>query len=213
MPPEVIAKKIQDALASSEKVREGLADAEALPFMDWGIAYAEVLGARLAAPGKPELNEEQIGEVAYGLTRLMTRLTWLVTYRDKKDADWLTQTFQMVNKLSGELLGEGAPVFSDAEIAAWLAEHSQRTNGELLQAFMVRFAPPEMASAAPEPGSEPGPEPGPEPEVSEVPVDTSPSESAAIPPLSNFVFGAKLPGRSEPDNDTKSPPRRGATDD
>jgi hypothetical protein len=192
MPPENAgdrwSKHIQDVLATNEKVREGLTDDEALPLMDWGIQYAGVLAARLAAPDSPEPDEEQVNNVAYSLTRLMTRLNWLVTYRDKKDAAWLTQTFQMVNKLSRELLSDDAPVFSEAEIAAWIADHHNHTNGELIQNLMARLIPSATASPESESPGEPAPEPPPS-------------------PLSDWVFGARLPGRRETDvTDTKSDP-------
>jgi hypothetical protein len=151
MPPEQWAKQIQDAIASSTKVREGLSDDDALPLMDWGIAYANALAARLSAPDAPEPTGEQVGNTAYSLTRLMTRITWLVTYRTKKDARWLTQTFQMVNKLSQELLGSDAPVFSDEEIAAWIADHPNHTDGDLIRNLMARLSPPTAAVPPPEP--------------------------------------------------------------
>jgi hypothetical protein len=192
MPPENAvdrwSKHIQDVLATNEKVREGLTDDEALPLMDWGIQYAGVLAARLTVLDRPEPDEEQVNNVAYSLTRLMTRLNWLVTYRDKKDAAWLTQTFQMVNKLSQELLSDDAPVFSEEEIAAWIAGHHNHTNGELIQNFMARLIPSAMVAPESEPPVEPTPEPPAAP-----PPESPPS------PLSNWVFGARLPGRSETD--------------
>jgi hypothetical protein len=181
MPPEELSKQIQDTLVTNEKVREGLASDDALPFMDWGSAYADVLAERLAAPETPEPSEEQVNETAYALARLMMRINWLVTYLNQKDAAWLTQTFQMVNKLSRDLLGEAAPIFADDEIAAWLAEHRARTDRDLLQDFMARLSPP----APPMPENPPAGVEPPEPE--------SPTS-----PLSDWVFGVPLPGRSDP---------------
>jgi hypothetical protein len=189
MPPEELSKQIQDTLVTNEKVREGLDVDDALPFMDWGSAYADVLAERLAAPETPEPNEEQVNETAYALARLMMRINWLVTYRDKKDAAWLTQTFQMVNKLSRDLLGDAAPVFADDEIAAWLAEHSAHTNRYLLQNFMARLSPPALAA----PDVEPPSSPPDSPTAEETPLEP---ESPARP-LSNWVFGAPSPGRSD----------------
>lgn len=196
------AKLIQDAVGSNTKVREGLTDDEAMPLMDWGNAYANVLAVRLIAPGNPEPNEDQVNEVAYSLIRLMTRMTWLVTYRDKKEADWLTQTFQMINKLSQELPGANTPVFSDEEIAAWLADHPNHSNGELIKGLMVRLTPPEIA-APPEPTLPAAP-------LSESALpDAAPAEPtppAAASPLSNWVFGTSLPGRSKTDKPEPSLP-------
>jgi hypothetical protein len=188
MPSEELSKQIQDTLVTNEKVREGLASDDALPFMDWGSAYADVLAEHLAAPETPEPNEEQVNETAYALARLMMRINWLVTYRKQKDAAWLTQTFQMVNKLSRDLLGEAAPVFTDEEIAVWLAEHSARTDRDLLQDLMARLSPP--APVVPD---------NPPAEV-EPPQPESPSG-----PLSDWVFGAPLPGRSDPGASSHEP--------
>jgi hypothetical protein len=183
-PAERWSRQIQDALADSAKVREGLRDEEALPFIDWGVAMAEYLGRRLVAPGAPEPTEEQVGNVAYALTRLMTRMNWLVTYRDKKDSAWLTKTFQMVNMLSQELHGDDAPTFTDEEIAAWIADHPNHTNGELLRGLVARLTPSALG-AAPEP-----------------------SEAPPVPPapLSDSVFGPAT-------HETDMPSQAGDTND
>ena len=183
-PAERWSRQIQDALADSAKVREGLRDEEALPFIDWGVAMADYLGRRLAAPGAPEPAEEQVSDMAYALTRLMARMNWLVTYRDKKDSAWLTKTFQMVNMLSRELHGDGAPVFSDEEIAAWIADQPNHTNGELLQGLVARLTPSALGAA---------------PQSSEAP----PAHPA---PLSDSVFGAASP-------ETDMPSQAGDTND
>ncbi|RPI93905.1 MAG: hypothetical protein EHM39_12560 [Chloroflexi bacterium] len=153
---EDIAKRLQETFASNEKVREGLTDAEALTLLDWGIAYATALAARLAAnPPTAQMTEEQIGEVGYTLTRLMTRMNWLVTYRTRKDAAWLVQTFQQVNKLSQELLGEQAPVISSEQIQGWLDYEIQRTNDALIQNLTAQLSPPEIAPPASPEGGQP----------------------------------------------------------
>ncbi len=151
---EDISKRLQETFASNEKVREGLTDAEAMTLLDWGIDYAKALAARLAGnPQTSQMTEEQIGEVGYTLTRLMTRMNWLVTYRTRKDAAWLVQTFQQVNKFSQDLLGEQAPVISSEQIAGWLDYEIQRTNDALIQNLIARLSPPEMGTpATPESG-------------------------------------------------------------
>ena len=155
-----------ESLADTAQIREGLHDEEALPLIEWGTRYAHLLAARLDAPDAPVADEEQVKMTAYTLVRLMTRLTWLVTYRHKKDAAWLTQTFQMVNKLSRDLLGSDAPVFPDEAISAWLAEHSSRTNGDLLQHLMTQMTPPALIPPAPELVPEPPPDTTPTPDSS-----------------------------------------------
>ena len=146
---ERAARLMQDTIVSSEKVRDGLRDDEAIPFVEWGLARARQLAARLAAADQSAADDEQIADQGYALARLMTRLNWLVTYRHKKDAAWLTRTFQMVNQLSRELYGEEAPTFSDEEIAAWLAGHSTRSNADLLRDLIARLTPPASESPAP----------------------------------------------------------------
>jgi hypothetical protein len=151
--PNRWTRQIQDVIADTSAVREGLHDDEATPLIDWGAVQAEHIGARLVEPDTPEPDEEQVGEIGYTLVRLMTRITWLVTYRHKKDAAWLTKTFQMVNKLNADLHGPDAPTLSDDAIAAWIADHPNHTNGELVQDLIARLTP--AAPVATEPESPP----------------------------------------------------------
>lgn len=146
---ERVTRLIEDAILSSEKVRDGLRDDEAIPFVEWGLTRARHLAARLAGTTGAPPDEEQVADKGYTLSRLMTRLNWLVTYRFKKDAAWLTRTFQMINQLSRELYGDDAPVFSDQEIAAWLAGHASQSNAELLSGLMARLTPERPPDAAP----------------------------------------------------------------
>ena len=141
-------------------------------------ALAGLLAAVSGAWFKYSLVTRAAYNQGYALARLMTRLNWLVTYRHKKDAAWLTRTFQMVNQLSREVYGDEAPTFSDEEIAAWLAGHGTRSNADLLSDLIARLtlpAPPGSApSAPPLPGRPPAASPPPEP-------DSSPP--APVPPL------------------------------
>lgn len=140
-------QKLREAVVSTSAVREGLPDDDAIPFIEWGSAHADVVARRLAAPGSPPPSEEQVAGMAYTLTRLLTRLNWLVTYRSKKDAAWLARTFAMVNQLSRELHGDEAPTLSDEEIAAWIADQPNRTDRELLQQLVARLTPAAMSSS------------------------------------------------------------------
>lgn len=147
------AKQIQEAIASTSAVREGLHDDEATPLIEWGIAHSEHLGRRMAAPGATAPTPEQVDSTAFALVRLMTRITWLVVYRNKKDAAWLTRTFAALNQASRELYGEDAPVLSDEEIAAWIAEHPAHSNAELVQGLIARFTPASMNVSPTSPAS------------------------------------------------------------
>ncbi len=158
-PSDCWGQRIQDAIATNSKIRDGLHDAEAIPLVEWGNTYAAHLGTRLAAPDTPPPDQEQVDNAAYALARLLTRINWLVSYRRKKDAAWLSRTFQTVNDLSRELLGDDAPMFSDEEIAAWIAAHETHADAELIQGLIARLAPsaPEFAAG---PGAEDTPPPG-----------------------------------------------------
>ena len=186
--PNPWTKQISDTLADADAVREGLHDDEALPLVDWGTAQAQALGARMAAPETPSPTPEQAAETGYALVRLMTRITWVVTYRHKKDAAWLTRTFHKINDLSRELHGPDAPTLSEDEIAAWIADHAAHTNGELVQSLIARLTP--GASSAPDASGDPGipGDPGQPGETSE---PTAPSTFTHAP--------GPLPGRGDND--------------
>jgi hypothetical protein len=177
---ERVTRLIEDAILSSEKVRDGLRDDEAIPLVEWGLARARHLAARLATPAQDAPDEEQIADKGYALTRLMTRINWLVTYRFKKDAAWLTRTFQMINQLSRELYGDEAPVFSDQEITTWLAEHASRSNAEMLTDLLTRLTPEQRPSETPPPTP---PLPG-------RPSSGSPASPSSPSPLSGDEYGS-----------------------
>lgn len=184
-PADPWVTKILETIADSAPIREGLHDDEALPLIDWGTQCASHLGQRLTAPGTPA--PEQVDNTAYNLTRLMTRINWLATYRTKKDAGWLTRTFQMINQLARELFGDGAPVMTDEEIAAWLADNARLTNGEVVQSLIARFSPPGLAGSPETP-----------------PPDQAPVLPGREAPESPASQGPVLPGRAAPP-ETPSP--------
>jgi hypothetical protein len=144
---ELWAKQIKDQIADSSKVREGLNDDEAIPLIDWGNQQANKLAETMA--NTPDPTTEAVDIKGYDLVRLMTRITWLATYRHKKDALWLTQTFKTINQINQALHGPNASAFSDDEINTWLATHSQYSNSELIQNLMTRLTPPTTDPAVP----------------------------------------------------------------
>ncbi|NLE50439.1 MAG: hypothetical protein GX613_03455 [Chloroflexi bacterium] len=193
-------KQIQDALAGHSGMREGLTDDEALPLVNWGAEQAGTVAQHLAEGDAPPPDNEQIANVAYTLGRFLTRLTWVVTYRAKKDGAWLTRTFAKINALSQELFGPDAPTLSDEEIAAWIAEQPNRSNGELLNDLIARFTPggasapvgdaPADESPTPDapadkpPANDP---PADEQGASHEPPGETPAEPASSPDESNFA--------------------------
>ncbi len=150
-------KQIQDALAGNSGLREGLTDDEALPLVNWGAEQARTVAQRLAQAGEVAPDSEQIDNSAYTLGRLMARINWVVTYRNKKDAAWLTRTFAKINQLSREVFGPDAPVLSDDEIAAWIADHPNHSNAELLHELIARLTPKGAASPEAPPAAPPSP--------------------------------------------------------
>lgn len=185
MSPQPWVTKILETIADSSPIREGLKDDEAQPLIDWGTKCADHLGQRLAAPGTPA--PEQVESTAYNLTRLMTRINWMATYRHKKDAVWLTRTFQMINQLSRELFGDDAPVMTAEQITAWLADHARLTNAEVVQNLIARFSPPAMAAPSAPPGVIPAPA---------LPGRDAPESAPPAAPGMNQ--GSALPGRDAP---------------
>lgn len=151
-----LTKQIQDAIADSN-VREGLNDDEAMPLMDWGIQQAEHIGSRLAASTTPPPDATQVSELGFSLARLMTRVTWLVVYRKKKDSAWLTRTFQTINDLNRQLHGADAPVFSDEEIAAWIAAEAPGSNGDQVKALIDHLTPADQKPPEQTTDSQPAP--------------------------------------------------------
>ncbi|MBI5960678.1 MAG: hypothetical protein HY866_18210 [Chloroflexi bacterium] len=198
MPPDAErwTKQIQETIADTSAVREGLTDEDAIPLIDWGIACAQFLGQQISATAP---TEEQVGALGYALTRLMTRLTWLVTYRHKKDAVWLTRTFQMVNQLGKELYGDGAPVVPDEEIAAWIAGHAAQSDSDLLRGLISRLTPPALATP-------------PTAADSAAPATPTTSAQPAPKPLTADLFPITPPAPTEPvDSQSHTPP--GGNDD
>jgi len=199
-PLERWTKQIQDAIAENSALREGLQDDEALPLIDWGAQQAEQLGARMSAPDAPEPDEEQVANTAYSLVRLMTRVTWLAVYRHKKDATWLTRTFQTINQLSRELYGPQAPVFSDEAIAAWIAGHAQHSNGDLVRGLTAYLSPPQPGGEGERPTPAPA-QPASLPEWKAGPPAEPPTPPGSVPgrethpPIDPFARPALPPGR------------------
>ncbi len=150
------AQRMQDTIATNSKVREGLRDEAAISLVDWGATYAEQIAARMAHPDSTPPDAEQIENTGYTLSRLLTRLNWLVTYRRKKDAVWLARTFDAVNQLNRELYGEAAPTFGPEAIHAWINQEDNRSEAEQIAALLAQLTPPAAPSGpTPPPPSQP----------------------------------------------------------
>jgi len=73
---ERAAQLMQDTIVSSEKVRDGLRDEEAVPFVEWGLARARQLAARLATAG--QLARHFGASKVVGLAGSAEKSRWLV---------------------------------------------------------------------------------------------------------------------------------------
>lgn len=201
-------RQIQDTLAGNSGMREGLLDDEALPLVNWGAEQAETVAQRLAQESASPPDAEQVALAAHNLGRLLTRITWVVTYRAKKDAAWLTRTFAKINALSQEVFGPDAPTLSDEEIAAWIAEQPGKSNGELILDLLARLTPAGAAPATAESPEAPATLSGETPEAAESPETpiepSSETSDAAEPPIDPLTTG--------PDEPTGSPPTEGFED-
>ncbi len=185
-------------IASDSGIREGLHDEDAIPLMDWGRAQAKRVAARLEST-MPDADAEAAGDEAGALIRLMTTISRAAVHRHAQGDEWLAKVFSRLNKTSQRVYGEDAPVMSDEEIAAWIAGHAARSDGDVLRDLMARFSPPEAgtpASTTPEPA---------EPE--------SPPQEQVQPPASplsavlDSLLGAKPDSASEPDPPDSLPGR------
>ncbi len=142
------ARLLQDALATDSAIREGLQDADAIPFMEWGRAQAERVAARWAAQGLAP-SEEQLDEAAAALLELMTNVNWVVRYRHKKGTAWLVNMLRSLNALSRELFGQNAPVLGEETIAAWVRKDVPGRDGEALRALLAHLTPAQKPPTAP----------------------------------------------------------------
>lgn len=199
---------IQDVVASDSSIREGLQDDDAIPLMDWGHAQAQQLAARMVTQA-PAIDEEAADAEAHVLVKLMTTISRAVVHRHAQGDDWLVKVFNRLNKTSQRVHGDDAPVMSDEAIAAWIATHKDRSNGELLRDLLARFSPPESGATPPD-----------VPAAPETTPDTPPDQPPSAPapggtPLSSAVhlpgwLASRLPGRvPSPDTtraDDEAPP-------
>lgn len=200
---------IQDVIASDSSIREGLQDDDAIPLMEWGRTQAQQLAARMVTQA-PTIDEEAAGAEAHALVKLMTTISRAVVHRHAQGDDWLVKVFNRLNKTSQRVYGDNAPVMSDEAIAAWIATHKDRTNGDLLRDLLARFSPPASGATPPDVPTAPA-----------VP-DTTPDQPPPAPapggtPLSSAVhlpdwLASRLPGRApstgttRADDETLPPP-------
>lgn len=202
--PESVAHwtaHIQDVVASDSSIREGLQDDDAIPLMDWGRAQAQQLAARMVTQ-TPTIDEEIADAEAHALVKLMTTISRAVVHRHAQGDDWLVKVFNRLNKTSQRVYGDNAPVMSDEAIAAWIATHKDRSNGELLRDLLARFSPPESGATPPDVPAAPA---VPDPAQTTTP-DTPPDQPPSAPapggtPLSSAVhlpdwLASRLPGRA-----------------
>lgn len=136
------AARLRDALLDNSALRDGLADDEAQPLIDWGLQLADRLAAEMKSlpSDQHEARYEQFYEM---LPKLLTRITWVTLHRAKKGADWTANMLRQINDLNRILHGADAPQLSAESIAAYAERGDQLSNGELVKELIAHLTPSE----------------------------------------------------------------------
>ena len=138
--PNEWGKRLQDAILDNSKIRDGLHDDEAQPLIDWGLDIAKQVTLPLA--DMPTDEAEIRYEELYGaLPRLMTRLTWVAVYREKKGDDWTIKTIHQLNEMNQILHGTDAPQISEGAMKGYANQLDGLSKGDLVKALMETLTP------------------------------------------------------------------------
>ena len=134
------AEKLRDAILSNSAIREGIHDDAAQPLIDWGLQLAEAVTAGLTA--MPDNIATMRYEALYeALPKLLTRITWVVVYREKKGADWTARTLNQLNELNQALHGADAPQLDEARITQLANRQDGLEPGALISALIATLSP------------------------------------------------------------------------
>lgn len=136
--PNTWGRKLQDAILDNAALRDGLTDTEAQPLVDWGLQRAVVVTAPLDDHPLPD---ERYEELYSALPKLMTRISWLAIYREKKGEAWSVKTINQINELNTTLYGADAPTINPIS-AGQLATMSDGFNkSELILDLIYKLTP------------------------------------------------------------------------
>jgi hypothetical protein len=138
--PNKWAARLRDAILDNSALRDGLTDEEAQPLIDWGLAVAVRVTADLSSrtPNEADVRYEELYEA---LPKLLTRITWVTLFREKKGAEWTVKTLNQLNELNRTLYGESAPQFSDLQISTYANRYDGLERGALVKALMSILSP------------------------------------------------------------------------
>jgi hypothetical protein len=75
------------------------------------------------------------------LPKLLTRITWVVVYRQKKGADWTTRTLNQLNELNQTLHGADAPQLGDLTIAELAGAQDEMEPAALINSLIESLSP------------------------------------------------------------------------
>ena len=109
------AAKLRDIILSNSALRSGIQDDAAQPLIDWGLQLANEVTQSLASMPE-DAASARFEALSEALPKLLTRVTWVVVYREKKGADWTARTLHQLNELNQTLHGADAPQFSEMVI-------------------------------------------------------------------------------------------------
>ncbi len=132
--------KLRDAILSNSAIRDGLQDDAAQPLIDWGLELAEAVGEKMSQL-PPEQTDAAYDTYQGALSKLLTRLNWLITFSQKKGEDWTRKTLAQINELSQTLFGEQAPLLSEDEMLHMLLAEAESDNKSRIAHLMKRVSP------------------------------------------------------------------------
>ena len=134
------AQNLRDAILENSALRDGLTDDEAQPLIDWGLALADEVGAKVDQLPAEDL-ETNYEEHAAALLKLLTRITWAATYRTNKGEAWTRTTLEQLNQLNRTLRGEAAPQISENAISGYAQGADGLDNGAFVRELMKQLSP------------------------------------------------------------------------
>lgn len=134
------AQRLRDAILENSALRDGLTDDQAQPLIDWGLALADEVGAKIDQMPADDL-ETNYETYASALLKLMTRITWVATYRSSKGEAWTQDTLAKLNELNRTLRGESAPQISETTMHGYAQQIDGLDQGALVRELMQQLSP------------------------------------------------------------------------
>jgi hypothetical protein len=134
------AEQLRDIILSNSAIRNGIHDDAAQPLIDWGLALAEQVTESLTSM-PDNVASVRFEALSGALPKLLTRITWVVVYRQKKGADWTTRTLNQLNELNQTLHGADAPQLGDLTIAELAGAQDEMEPAALINSLIESLSP------------------------------------------------------------------------